>query len=272
MKHNYHTHTYRCHHASGTEKEYIEKAIENGLTTLGFADHSPYIFPGDYYSKFRMALEETKEYYQTLGTLREEYAGKIDIHIGFEMEYYPLHFRETLEFMKAQEALLPSGKRAGLQYLILGQHFIRNEYDYPGYSANPNEKESFIAGYVQNVTEGIKTGSFSYIAHPDLANYTGPKTIYERYMSELIQCAKEHDTPLEINLLGLHTHRNYPNPLFWDLVKEIGGTVVMGCDAHAAEAVGNPSLVAEGEAFAARWGFEITDEVPLKDPFVILKT
>ena len=24
---NYHTHTYRCHHASGVERDYIEKAI-----------------------------------------------------------------------------------------------------------------------------------------------------------------------------------------------------------------------------------------------------
>lgn len=28
---NYHTHTVRCHHAKGTEREYIEHAIEQGL-------------------------------------------------------------------------------------------------------------------------------------------------------------------------------------------------------------------------------------------------
>lgn len=27
---NLHTHTYRCHHAKGTDEEYVIKAIENG--------------------------------------------------------------------------------------------------------------------------------------------------------------------------------------------------------------------------------------------------
>ena len=38
---NYHTHTYRCQHAGGTEREYIEKAIEVGIKKLGFSDHVP---------------------------------------------------------------------------------------------------------------------------------------------------------------------------------------------------------------------------------------
>ena len=42
-KANYHTHTTRCKHANGTEREYIEKAIEAGYQVLGFSDHSPYI-------------------------------------------------------------------------------------------------------------------------------------------------------------------------------------------------------------------------------------
>ena len=44
---NYHTHTTRCNHASGTEKEYVEAAIETGLKVLGFSDHTPYPFPDE---------------------------------------------------------------------------------------------------------------------------------------------------------------------------------------------------------------------------------
>lgn len=39
---NFHTHTFRCHHAVGQDREYVEKAIEQGIKTLGFSDHSPY--------------------------------------------------------------------------------------------------------------------------------------------------------------------------------------------------------------------------------------
>ena len=37
MKMNLHTHTPRCHHAIGSEREYIERAIAAGLDTLGAA-------------------------------------------------------------------------------------------------------------------------------------------------------------------------------------------------------------------------------------------
>ena len=89
MKMNLHTHTPRCHHAIGSEREYIERAIAAGLDTLGFSDHAPMPFEGDYYSTYRMALSDTRGYVDALLKLREEYRGKIDILIGFEAEYYP---------------------------------------------------------------------------------------------------------------------------------------------------------------------------------------
>jgi histidinol-phosphatase (PHP family) len=51
---NYHTHTPRCRHAKGSEREYVESAIKAGLQVLGYADHSPQIFPAGYDSTFRM--------------------------------------------------------------------------------------------------------------------------------------------------------------------------------------------------------------------------
>ena len=38
---NMHTHTTRCHHAAGEDREYVEKAIEAGYDVLGFSDHAP---------------------------------------------------------------------------------------------------------------------------------------------------------------------------------------------------------------------------------------
>ena len=45
MTANYHTHTWRCLHASGTERQYVERAIEGGLAVLGFSDHAPMPYP-----------------------------------------------------------------------------------------------------------------------------------------------------------------------------------------------------------------------------------
>lgn len=41
---NLHTHTYRCGHATGTEEEYILRAIENRIKVMGFSDHRFYPF------------------------------------------------------------------------------------------------------------------------------------------------------------------------------------------------------------------------------------
>ena len=50
VRNNYHTHTTRCKHASGEDREYVEKAIESGLKILGFSDHCPWVFEDGYVS------------------------------------------------------------------------------------------------------------------------------------------------------------------------------------------------------------------------------
>ena len=42
---NYHTHTFRCHHALGTDEDYVTSAIANGIQILGFSDHGCMIGP-----------------------------------------------------------------------------------------------------------------------------------------------------------------------------------------------------------------------------------
>ena len=39
---NYHTHTTRCRHAVGADREYVKAAIESGVKILGFSDHAPF--------------------------------------------------------------------------------------------------------------------------------------------------------------------------------------------------------------------------------------
>lgn len=98
---NLHTHTPRCHHAKGSEREYIEQAIANGFTTLGFSDHVPQPFKNGYVSTIRMTMEKLDDYVGTLRALQEEYAGRIQILVGFEAEYFPDLFEELLEQLKS---------------------------------------------------------------------------------------------------------------------------------------------------------------------------
>ena len=56
MNYNYHTHTTRCGHASGTEREYIERAVANGVRYMGFSDHATFVFPDGFESHYRVPL------------------------------------------------------------------------------------------------------------------------------------------------------------------------------------------------------------------------
>ncbi|MBQ8768704.1 MAG: histidinol-phosphatase [Oscillospiraceae bacterium] len=218
---NYHTHTKRCRHARGEDEEYVQAALDRGLQILGFADHSPYIFPGDYYSDFRMPMEELEDYVASVLSLREKYADQIEVKLGLELEYYPGCFEETMQVLKGQP----------LDYLLLGQHALGDEQgDY--FTGWPTEDEAVLKRYVRQTLEGLHTGAFSCFAHPDLIKFVGAPEIYQKHMREIVREAKALGIPLEFNLLGLQTHRNYPNRLFWELVAEEGAKAIIGFDAH----------------------------------------
>ena len=249
---NYHTHTPRCRHASGAEREYIENAIAAGMTTLGFSDHTPYFFERDYYSNFRMFPENFPGYFETLASLKEEYRGRIDILIGLETEYYPKHFGQLLDFIAPYQ----------MDYLILGQHFTNNEYD-GVYSGDPTDDERILAQYTEQVIEALHTGKFAYLAHPELLNFTGDRTTYRRWALRLCEEAKALGIPLEINFLGFAGRRWYPREDFLAVAGETGCTVIFGCDAHSPDVLPNMPAFEGCMRLTEKYGLERTEKIAL---------
>lgn len=250
---NYHTHTYRCKHASGTAREYVEAAVQNGLQILGFSDHVPYPFQNGYTSRIRMDVAETEGYVREVTALREEYRDKIEIHIGYEAEFYPADFQRMLDNIR----------QFGCEYLILGQHFIGNEWESP-YSGIATRDRSRLKAYVDLVIQAMETGKFSYIAHPDLIHYCGRESVYIQEMRRLCEAAKGYGIPLEVNLLGLAGHRQYPNEAFWRVAAEVGNSAVLGCDAHCPEDVADPKMVENGCRFLKQFGLTPMETLELR--------
>jgi len=249
---NYHTHTRRCNHATGSEREYIEQAIAAGIRVLGFSDHTPCPFPDGHNSWFRMPAATCGEYFDTIRRLREEYAGRIELHVGVEVEYYPAIFPAQLELLRRQ----------GCEYMLLGQHYLYNEED-DIYCGRPSGDPARLVQYVDQTIEGMATGYFTYLAHPDLFHFTGDRALYRLHMARLCRAAKELDMPLELNLLGLHDARNYPDRDFWELAAREGNRTVLGCDAHRPEALNRPEAEAAGRRFLAELGLTPEESVPL---------
>lgn len=223
MDYNYHTHTYHCHHATGTPEEYILRAIDGGIRYMGFSEHIPLLLENCVQSRYRMYTEDLYEYFNEISNLREKYRGKIDIKIGFECEYYAMHF----------DRMLKMARDVGIEYMILGQHFdLPENLPESTYVANPDDSEERLSRYTDAVVEGIKSGMFTYVCHPDVLNFTGGDGIYKKKARTICQASRECGVPLEINFLGMRKSKNYPRELFWQVASEEGAPVVFGFDAH----------------------------------------
>ena len=113
MRANYHTHTRRCRHAIGAEREYIERAIRAGLKTLGFSDHTPQVYPGGFVCPVKMLPGELEGYVDTVLALKREYRNDIEILLGLEAEYLDTLWEPLLHLLEPYP----------IEYLLLGQHY-----------------------------------------------------------------------------------------------------------------------------------------------------
>ncbi len=235
---NYHTHTKRCRHAFGEDEEFVLAALDRGLQILGFSDHSPYIFDGDYYSTFRMPMSDLEDYVTSILSLRKKYAEQIDIKLGLELEYYPGHFSELMNVLKQYP----------FDYFLLGQHALGNEED-DFYTGWETDDEDILKRYVRQCCDGLQTGVFTCFAHPDVFNFVGDPKIYKKHMRTLIKEAMACDVPLEFNLVGMHLKRHYTHPLLWQMIAEEGAKAIIGFDAHNPAFLKDEDLESKFNAF-----------------------
>ncbi len=251
---NYHTHTIRCKHALGTEREYIEAAIRKGFKILGFSDHTPQPYTKFCPSGIRMDMEELPGYVDTLLSLREEYKDRIRILIGLETEYSSKYFASLLDAFSSYP----------IDYLIQGQHFAPDEVE-GFYAGDPTESEDALRAYVDTTIEGMETGCFSYLAHPDLINYTGSDAVYQKHMKRIIEASIELNMPLEVNMYGFIGGRWYPCDRFFSLASQMGASFVIGCDAHNPRIIAQPEEARDFCAFLNRNGIVFgQNEIELK--------
>ena len=250
---NYHTHTPRCRHAEGTEEEYAQAAVDAGIEILGFSDHTPYWFPGGYYTHMRMFPDQLEEYCNAVHKVQKQYADKLQIHLGLEVEYYPAYFKEVLS----------RARDRGVEYFLLVQHWVGSEIGEP-YCGYATEDESLLKRYCDQVINAMQTGLFTYIAHPDLIHYVGDARTYQRHIRRLCREAKSCAIPLEINLLGLEKDRHYPNRLLWEVAAEENCDCVIGCDAHEPAAIGRRTAEEKALELVREFGLKLKETVKLR--------
>lgn len=260
---NYHTHTYRCRHATGEVRDYVEEARRAGLGELGFSDHVPHL--DGRWSDCRMHIGELPGYIAAVEEARAAESarpgGGISIRLGLECEWAP-----ELESFYRDELL----GHYGIEYLVGGIH---------NYVLDGRWRDSFcidsargLAAYARQVEGAVASGLFAYLAHPDVFcnGYLPWDAEAEACAHDVLAACASAGLPIEVNGNGLRKpmvrapegrRPPYPHRRFWELATEYGLRAIACSDAHRPIDVGRGLL--EGRELAAACGLELLEALPL---------
>src|SRR6185312_12884504 len=82
-----HCHTPLCKHAIGMPVEYAAAALERNLKGIIFTCHCP--LPDIAPNYTRMDPAQYEDYVALVADAREKFAGRVDVRLGLESDYYP---------------------------------------------------------------------------------------------------------------------------------------------------------------------------------------
>ena len=69
---------------------------------------------------------------------------------------------------------------------------------------------------------------------------------------------------LEVNLLGMHEGRIYPNPSFWEEAATEGNRVILGRDAHSPAHILDVKTEEKCLDLVRKYGLDLVETVPLR--------
>jgi len=251
---NFHTHTWRCKHASGTVKDYVDEAIKNNMKILGMSDHTP--LPDNRWSHVRMDMSELNAYEEEF---KEAENDDIILLKGLECEWDPIY-----EGFYKDELL---GER-NFDFLVGSVHYIKKNGDW-GYLSEIHTAKH-LANYAEILIETMRTGFFSFIAHPDGfgAGYKKWDSNAEACSIDILTAAEELSIPLEINGYGLRKNKIitpdgersvYPLLDFWELASNFDIKAICNSDAHRPEDVN--ASIKECKEIADRFNIKLIDDI-----------
>lgn len=238
IKANYHTHTFLCKHAIGDVEDYVKRAIELGYHTIAITDHGP--FPKFLQKKLnsrRMSIEQYNEVYlDMIDRAKRVHKDQILVLSGLEIEY-----------LSELEPFYPKFKEE-LDLLVLGQHYIKVNGECKNVYYPLSEDEIKI--YTDTVIQGMESGLFKILAHPELFSWRIKEwnDICIEQSKRIIDAAIKNNVILECNANGVRNsfyqrkefytktgEINFPYPRreFWLLAKELGAKIMINDDAHA---------------------------------------
>jgi len=168
IKTNYHTHNRFCD-GKGSIADYIAAAVKKNFTALGFSSHAPLPIK----TTWNLCEENLDAYLDELHRGQQEWAEKLQIYIGLEIDYIP----------GSQSPADQRWRALALDYSIGSVHSTVGLQHNPSYDCidgPPNEMmrllhthhqgswENMCDVYYRRISEMVRLGGFSFLSHFDL--------------------------------------------------------------------------------------------------------
>ena len=235
-----HVHTSLCNHASGTMEEYVQAALDRGLTTLTFLEH---LEAGiSYCERTWLTDADFAEYFREGQRLRKKYRERITIRLGVEVGFNP----HAVEELRAALARYPFDL-VGISYhfFFAGQRHLNLVSRRPENIAALAAlgAEQVIAAYFAGLREAVSVLDGHMLCHLDavLRHLPGLKftAAHQAQIDDLLAAMAEKNMRLEINTSGF-VLRGEPYPARAILRRAIarGISLVVSSDAHQPGQVG----------------------------------
>lgn len=235
---NFHTHTFRCHHAEGDAADFAEKAERLGMTKLGMSDHA--YAPGIEVHLNHMNAQDIREYVAACRRADEENKA-VKVYCGVECDYDPSDEAFFREFYLEE---------LGLDYLVGSVHELKDRDDVMNCFANRHFGLKELRIYTDLYVKLIESRLFTFCAHPDL--FGRPITLGENppgwdrnaasAAKEILDAAEANGAVLEINVSGVwktvtkgYPEVIYPKWQFWEMASDYNIPVIVNTDAHSLE-------------------------------------
>lgn len=235
---DYHSHTSRCHHATGQIEEYARQAQALGFSDFGMSDHSPWMIQNPD-EPLAMRWDEIPGYVAEVQELKQKLnrggAEPFRLHLGMEMDFVPHRTHEAREVIEGYpwDYLIGSVHHVGLW--SINEPAELHLFDRYGVE---NSCEAYFGLIGQLVRERFG----DIVGHLDLPKKLG--TVIDggclRWIEPLIPMLRAAEMAVEINTSGFDcaTGEMFPS---WEAIEALaaGGVMLtLGSDSHAPGQVG----------------------------------
>jgi histidinol-phosphatase (PHP family) len=230
---DYHMHTPLCRHATGEPVDYARRAVELGLTEIGFSDHSP--MPRDGFDQWRMNLSQLDEYLAKVRLAQKEFP-QLKIRLALEVDYFP----------NGEDWIRELAARAPWDYFIGSVHYVSDAWaiDDPQKLSEWKTRDAFAVWqiYFERLALAAEAKLFDIIGHADLPKKFGIRPaqdcapLYEKFLD----AAAKSGCAIELNTAGLRKdcREIYPSRQLLEIAFRKNVPITFGSDAHAPGEVG----------------------------------